>query len=293
MSATDYDKATTVTPKQPLSGARSAVPIEDRSDAVALALARPPPSVREWRDRIADAGPRAPEDFAAQGRRTLLDTVPRVAARAEPEVARVLWMAASSYHPSQERALAAAARATRIPDDGSFFGRTAAAGEARRLNDEARAAYASRRNVPEAFDLQLRAFGANPSDPEVAGNLAALYLKTMPPQPELARQVALYALAARGPQFHSARMEDWYTYAVASALAGRESDATNALFVTMALSADLDRRCAAVLNALAIHGARLRKPVEAMLSRIHAQGRDYEAPACAWPPSASRLSRLP
>ncbi len=219
--------------------------------------------------------------------------VPRVAARAEPEVARVLWMAAASYHPSQERALAAAARATRIPDDGSLFGRTAAPGEARRLNDEARAVYASRRNVPEAFDLQLRAFGANPSDPEVAGNLASLYLKTMPPQPELARQVALYALAARGPQFHSARMEDWYTYAVASALAGRESDATNALFVTLALSADLERRCTAALNALAIHGARLRRPVEAMLSRIHAQGRDYDAPACAWPPNASTLSRLP
>src|SRR6185436_10162128 len=140
--------------------------------------------------------------------------------------------------------------------------RPTAAAEARRLNDEARAALRARRDVREAMELQLRAFGANPRDPEIAGNLASLYLKVTPAQPELARQLALVALAARGPQYHSARMEDWQTFAIASALSGREADARNALYVTLALTADVDTRCLASLNAVQTYGDRLRKPVE-------------------------------
>ena len=167
-----------------------------------------------------------------------------------------------------------------------------AATEARRFNDEARVAMRLRRDAREAMELQVQAFGADPRDPEVAGNLALLYLKVSPAQPEMARQLALVALAARGAQYHSARMEDWHTFAIASALTGRESDARNALFVTLALTADVDTRCAATLSALASYGERLRKPVEAMFYRLHSQGRGIGSQACAWPPNTSVVSRL-
>jgi hypothetical protein len=51
------------------------------------------------------------EDYAALGRQTLHETVPRIAARAEPQIARVLGMAASAYHLAEERAVAEASRA--------------------------------------------------------------------------------------------------------------------------------------------------------------------------------------
>jgi len=132
--------------------------------------------------------------------------------------------------------------------------------------------------------LQLRAFGANPRDAEVAGNLAFLYLKLSPPQPEIARQVVLHAMALDSVQLRAMRADDWLTFAVANALIGRQDDATNALYVTIALTQDLDRSCKAALGAMAGYGERLKQPVQAMMLRIHSQGRDYESPFCGWPP---------
>jgi len=250
-------------------GVAQAAPIEDRSEPLTSPIRAPEPP------------PAPPEDYAAQGRRMLADAVPRFALQAEPEVARVLWLA-SADDPARERIVADAARALRVQGDGSLGGCSASATDARRLG-EARAAAGSRRNVNEAFDLQLRAFGANPRDPEVAGNLALLHLKLAPPQPDRARQLALWALAARCPEFASARLEDWNTFAVASALSGREADATRALFVTLALGGDGEARCVAALNTLSSYGERMRGPVEAMFYRMRSQGRGNYSPACAWP----------
>jgi len=237
--------------------------------------------------------PNAQDDFAWQARRTLADAVPRIARQTEREATRVLLMAASAYHPQQERAVADAARLSWIRGDLSLLPAATAPREARRFNDQARVALASRHNNVEALDLQLRAFGANPRDPEIASHLALLYLKLTPPQPEMARQVALLALATYGAQQHSTRTEDWYTFAVASALSGRDVDARNALFVMLAVSGNTERSCLAALNALARYGERLRGPVDAVFSRIRGQGRDDESPACAWPPNLSVLSKLP
>lgn len=290
-AAADSPRSTPLAPLPAAQSARAplpAAPLEHRSEAVALAAAAP-----DKPDPGSVAADRATQDeFAAQARRMLLDTVPRLARQAEPEVARVLWLAANAYHPLQERAVADAALLTRIPEDASLLAQSTAPGEARHLNDQARV-LASRRYVVEAFNVQLRAFGANPRDPEIAGNLAQLYLRLTPPRPDMARQVVLVAMAARAPQFRLARLEDWRTFAVASALSGREADATNALFVTLALFGDAERGCAAALNALADYGERLRRPVEAMFYRVQAQGRGYGSPACAWPPNWSALSRLP
>ena len=141
------------------------------------------------------------------------------------------------------------------------------------------------RNPKHALDLQLRAFGANPLDVEAAGNLAFYYLKQRPAEPETARRLALHALTLHDPQFPIGRIEHWTTLAIASALAGRERDARNAFFVTLALSPSLDRQCRVATAAYASHGERLRAPVEAMLSRIHTWGRSRESLFCRWPPS--------
>jgi len=282
----DSHGATPAPSKRLLFGAARAAPIEERRDT----LVKPPSSLSAPALEV-EARPPPPEDYAAQARRMLADTVPRLALRAEPEIARVLWLA-SADDPMQDRFIADAARAVRIPSDASLAGCPAAVVDAPRLSDEARAAAGSRRNVTEILDRQLQAFGANPRNPEVAGNLALLHLKLTPPQPDRARQLALFALTARCPEQASARMEDWNTFAVASALSGREADATRALFVTLALAGNGEARCIAALDALSSYGERMRGPVEAMFYRMRSQGRGTYSPACAWPATFT-ARRLP
>ena len=274
------------------SGAVAAAPAMAQASPPAIALVQAqtiPPSAAV----SAQASPQTQDDYGASGRQMLQTAVPRVALRAEPQVARVLALAASAYTLLEERAVAEASRAARVSDvDALPLLGPASPAEAHRFSDEARAALRLHRDIREAIELQLRAFGANPRDPEATGNLASLYLKTVPAQPEMARQLALVALAARAPQYHSARMEDWNTFAIASALTGREADARNALYVTLALTADVDARCVATLNAVATYGDRMRKAVEAMFYRLHSQGRGVGSQPCAWPPNTSLVSRL-
>jgi len=132
--------------------------------------------------------------------------------------------------------------------------------------------------------LQVRAFGANPLDAEIAGNLAFLLLRQRPAQPEAARQLALHALTLRGSRHPEGRIEDWATLAIASALSGRERDARNALLVTLALAPNLERQCKAALDVVALYGERLRGPVEAMLQSAQASGRAQQSSFCEWPP---------
>jgi len=180
-----------------------------------------------------------------------------------------------------------------IATDVRFVARDIAPREARRLHEEARQAYWSRRHVPEAFDLELKAFGANPNDPEIAGHLAFLHLKLLPAQPERARQLALHAIGMRNAQYPSGRADDWTTFAIASALTGRQVDARHALYASLALTRNLDRSCRTALGALATFGDRMREPVEALLYRLHAQGRADDSPYCVWPPSRTAGSRYP
>jgi hypothetical protein len=231
----------------------------------------PPPLLGESRSDF-----RVPErareyDYAREARRALAQSVPLIASQAQSEITPVLRAAARAQDPRAERDVIDAAQAVWVDSAGSL----APPGDpvAKRLNDEAMQAYWVRRNIPEAFDLSLKAFGANPNDPEVVGNLAFLHLRMSPSQPETARQLALHAIAVRGIRFRSGRLEDWNTYALASALTGRDSDARNAMYVTVALAGNAERNCKAGLSAIANYGERVREAVEAMLYRIHAQGR--------------------
>jgi hypothetical protein len=153
---------------------------------------------------------------------------------------------------------------------------------ARQLGEDARHAYLVERDVARAYDLQLRAFGANPRDPELAGNLAFLLLKVQPMQAESARQLAVHAIALAASQ-RSGRPDDWTTLGVASALTGREVDATNALYVAVALSRNLDASCRAALSAVDAYGERVAGPVAAMMARIREQGRERESSSCVMP----------
>jgi hypothetical protein len=232
-------------------------------------------------------------EYTMRARRTLAQTVPRMALQAQTEIASVLRAAANADDPRQERAVADAAQAVLVREDASAPSQVIESIEAKRLYGQALHAYWTRKNPSEAFDLQLKAFGADPRDPEIAGNLAFLYLKVNPVQPEAARLLALHAIAVRGTRFRTGRLEDWNTYAIASALTGRDADARNALYVVLALARNVDWSCKAAQNAISNYGERLREPVDAMLYRIYSQGRAYESPYCTWRPNWAAGVRSP
>jgi hypothetical protein len=225
----------------------------------------------------------APIDYAARASDLMANQVPRLSQRAERQVARVLFIAGRPERGADDEVRAAAAAIGRDGID-ALATLSIAAGEAQRLGEAARAEYARRGGTPEALALQARAFGANPIDAESAGNLAFLLLRQRPAQPEAARQLALYALGLHGARYPEGRIEDWASFAIASALVGRERDARNAFLVTLSLAPNLERHCKAALDVYAIYGERLRAPIEAMLQSANASGRANGSAFCEWPP---------
>jgi hypothetical protein len=229
--------------------------------------------------------------YRAQASWILENVVPRTAAQSHAQVSRVLLIAASAFHPDQDRGVVAAAATPGVANEVAFVARDFAPLDARRWYAESGRALWSRRDVPDALDLALKAFGANPYDPEIAGYLAYLYMKVLPAQPDRARQLALHAIGMRNKQFQTGRPEDWTTFAIASALTGREMDAKYGFYALVALTRNADLACRAALGALSIYGERLREPVDALLYRLHVQGRSDDSPYCTWP--ASRMTRNP
>ena len=225
-----------------------------------------------------------PIDYAVRASELMASQVPRLAQRAERQVARVLFVAGRSEHGAGDNEIRAAAATIGRDGSDALAGLSVSAREAQRLGEAARAEYARRGGTPEALALQARAFGADPLDVEAAGNLAFLLLRQRPAQAEAARQLALHALTLHGARYPEGRIEDWATFAIASALAGRERDARNAFLVTLSLAPNLERHCKAALDVYAIYGERLRAPIEAMLQSANASGRANGSALCEWPP---------
>jgi tetratricopeptide (TPR) repeat protein len=225
-----------------------------------------------------------PPDYAARARELMATHIPRIAQRAERLVMRVLFVAAQADDAAGDEAIRSAASAVRLAPRDPLTALAVSAHEARRLNEAGRNAFWSRGSVEEAVAYQSRAFGADPTDPEIVGNLAFLRLKQRPAQPEAARELALHALAVHDARHPTGRIEDWTTLAIASALAGRDRDARDAWLVSLALAPNVARQCRAALNAYAIYGERLRGPVEAMLHRAQTSGRGDRSAFCEWPP---------
>jgi hypothetical protein len=230
---------------------------------------------------------RSQDALVMQARGMLADMVPRVATRAQPDVLRVLGLAAIANRRSQQQAVVDAVYA-KWPGETAWTPATDIEPiRARQLHDDARQAFTSGR-VSDAVNIELSAFGANPRDPDIAAFLAFLHIRMNPAQPELARQLALYAIFVSGSR-RSARFGDWGTLAIASALAGRDIDATRAFLVEVALTSNLDRTCQTAMSAYASFGERLRVPVYAMLDRIDSS--DRVSPYCEWPPTWSTATR--
>ena len=76
-----------------------------------------------------------------------------------------------------------------------------------------------------------------------------------------------------------------------SDLADLSARAEYGFYALVALTRNADRVCHVALGALAVYGERLREPVDALLYRLHAQGRGDDSPYCAWP--GSRVTRTP
>ena len=223
-------------------------------------------------------------DLLGRANDVMTHHVPRLAQEAQRSVARVLYAAARSEHVRDDDEVRAAAAAVARSAGDPLAGMTLLPRDAQQLNDQARAEYARRGNSSDVLMLQVRAFGANPMDAEVAGNLAFLLLRQRPAQAEAARQLALHALTLRNTRAGEARIEDWATFAIASALTGRERDARNALLVTLALAPNLDRQCKAALDVVALYGERLRAPVEAMLQSAQSSRAGQQSAFCESPP---------
>ena len=225
-----------------------------------------------------------PKDYAARASELMVSQIPRIVQRAERLVLRVLFVAAHSDDAAQDDEIRKAANAVRREPLDLPIEIGSAVNDARLLNEAARIAFWRRGSVQEALSLQTKAFGANPLDPEVVGNLAFLHLKQHPRQADPARQLALVALTLHDPRYPDGRIEDWNTLAIASALMGRDRDARNAWFVVLALAPNLEQQCKAAIRAYATYGEPLRSPVEAMLHRVHSSGRATRSPFCEWPP---------
>ena len=225
-----------------------------------------------------------PRDYAARASELMASQIPGIVQRAERLVLRVLFVAAHSEEAAQDDEIRKAASAVRREPQDLSIESGIDPNDARLLNEAARIAFWRRGSAQEALSLQTKAFGANPRDPEVVGNLAFLHLKQRPRQADPARQLALYALTMPDPRYPDGRIEDWNTLAIASALMGRDRDARNAWFVMLALAPNLEQQCRSAIHAVATYGEPLRSPVEAMLSRVHSSGRSARSPFCEWPP---------
>ena len=250
--------------------------------AVSVAAAVPPATVSPAAPvpPPPPAAPPLPADFAARAEELLASWLPRAARRAEPLVAHVLVIASQA----DDDEIRIAANALSVGRDDGEGELTADAAEARRLADAAYIAYWRRGQVREALAQQLRAFGANPLDAQVAGQFALLQLKDRPPQAALARQLVLHALVRRDARGQGPRADDWSTLAIANALVGRERDARNAWFVAMAVSPQPELQCRAAINAYTRYGEPLRATAEAVLNRAASAGLAGRSPLCSWPP---------
>jgi hypothetical protein len=261
--------------------------------SVPLPTPAPPPLATAPAPRPDEVPAPLPTDFATRANELLAIELPRIAQRAERRVLWAMNVAAQADNAWQDDEIRRAASAIRDSANPPLPVAELAADEARRLHEAAGVAFWRRGNPREAHGLQLMAFGANPFDADVVSSLAFLTLKQRPAQAEVARQLAIYALSLQDAQHMGGRIEDWTTLAIASALSGRDRDARNAWFVSLALAPQFERQCRVAINAYAVYGEPLRVPVEAMLYRVHSSGRAERSPLCEWPPywAATRQAR--
>ena len=254
--------------------ARETPVAQARTQAPEPPAPRPPPQ-----DDIATPAPR---DLLARANELMATDVPRLAQRAERLVLRALFIAAQPEGADRDDDVRQAASRVRLAPPEPLA--VISTQDARVMSEQARDIVARRGDSEAALGLLTRAFAADPVDIEIAGNLASLWLRQRPAQAEIARQLSLHALTLPHAAHPYGRIKDWTTFAVASALTGRERDARNAWLVTLALAPNVESQCRAAANAYAMHGEPVRRSVEDMLARLHSTGRSQRSPLCEWAP---------
>jgi hypothetical protein len=222
-------------------------------------------------------------DLVGRANDVMTNHVPRLAQEAQRSVARVLYAAGRSEHIRDDDDVRASAAAVARSAGDPLGGMTLLPRDAQQLNDQARAEYARRGGTSDVLMLQVRAFGANPMDAEVAGNLAFLLLRQRPAQAEAARQLALHALTLRTPPGRCAdrRLGDV-----------RDREAPHRPRARCAQRAPRHARARTQPRPPVQGGARCRRAlwraaarsVEAMLQSAHSSRAGQQSAFCEWPP---------
>ncbi len=158
---------------------------------------------------------------------------------------------------------------------------------ARPVNDEAKVMFSSigadqdPTRYQQVVEVQRRAFAADPGDIEIAGDLAIYLLRAG--DPDSAYKYAIYAMSLPRSPKSPGRTTDWSTIAAALASRGDQERAASALFVTLAISKDISKRCATAVRATRlVYGPVLRQATEAMFQRVN-ERQLSDAPECALP----------
>ena len=199
-----------------------------------------------------------------------------VARTVEPSALAVLSLTESA---SREEIETSAKLATRTFDF-SLYKQDRNRKEARRLNDLAIQDQKAE-NWKSAYEQQRRAIEADPLDVEVAGNLALYAFRVG--RTDEARELALYAMALPRPAEKTGRTADWMTLAATFAARGDAEKARAAMLVTLAISTDVQKRCAGAVQAVKqSYGDVLKPATVAMFERIQAH-RLSDSPNCALP----------
>lgn len=144
---------------------------------------------------------------------------------------------------------------------------------ARPLNEQANAMFAELgpEKAPSQYlrllNIQRGAFVADSADVEIAGNLAIYEL--LAGDAVAANKYVVYAMSLPRNHESTGRTADWSTLSAVLAVRGDYEGAANALFVTLAISTDLEKRCKVAVHATRrTYGPILRATTEAMFERI-------------------------
>jgi hypothetical protein len=191
-----------------------------------------------------------------------LELVKKVVSSNSESIANVLSAAEYGTNLQIESAARDAGRASSFAE-----GITRDRKRSRSLNEAALKSLKSQGDPQESFGLQQQAFEADPLDSEVAGNLAIFALRAN--QDEQARAMSIYALSLPRQTGKTGRTADWATLAASYAVLGDQQKAREALYVTLAIAADVSKRCSsAVYSVRNTYTAALKEATEAMFERI-------------------------
>ncbi|MES2717832.1 MAG: hypothetical protein V4795_18845 [Pseudomonadota bacterium] len=255
--------------------------------AAAAAAAVPSADAAASAAAAAAAAAAVPSADAAQAGITVSPA--KVAASNEASFLRVLDAAREGDPGKVDEAARAAGRDAELENQKTAWGaEVSAIIEGKRINEENLAELRSAGGdltpdlAQRLIPAQFRAIRLNPFDIEIASNLSMYLLRAG--RADEAYGMVLYTMSLPRPAaLAQGRTADWSTLAAAWAARGNEARAEEALWVTLALTKDVQVRCRVAVDITRrTYGASLRRATEAMLRRVQ-ERQLSSAPECAVP----------